>query len=130
MNDKAPGLLEHLILFLGLALTWITGEGGRVAIAAGLGGLTRWLATERRKLRDGVVAVIGGFLVGQYMWPIVLHGPILFGKSPIPETPDSIAMAAFFAGTMGMSGVKILTAIIEMRGQKVAKGGEGDDGRP
>ena len=125
MNDKAPGLIEHLILFFGLAATWLTGEGGKVAVAAGLGGLTRWLATEKRRLRDGVIAVIGGFLVGQYMWPLILHAPALFGGSAIPETPDSIAMAAFVAGTMGMSGVKILTAIIEARSNNIINGGGG-----
>jgi hypothetical protein len=125
MNDKAPGLIEHLIVFLGLAATWVTGEGGKVAVAAGLGGLTRWLATEKRRLRDGVIAVIGGFLVGQYMWPLVLHAPALISLDRIPETPDSIAMAAFVAGTMGMSGVKILTAFIEARSIKAINGGGG-----
>lgn len=125
MNDKAPGLIEHLLLFFGLAATWLTGEGGKVAVAAGLGGLTRWLVTEKRRLRDGVIAVIGGFLVGQYMWPLVLHAPALIGLEPIPETPDSIAMAAFVAGTMGMSGVKILTAVIEARSNKIINGDQG-----
>lgn len=122
MNDKAPGLIEHIVLFFGLAVTWITGESGKVAVAAGLGGLTRWLTTEKRRIRDGVVAIIGGFLVGQYMWPLVLHIPALFGLESIPESPDSIAMAAFVSGTMGMSGVKILTAFIEARSKKIIGG--------
>lgn len=126
MPSNSPGLLEHIIVFAGLAVTWITGESGRVAVAAGLGGLTRWLVTEKRRIRDGVVAVIGGFLVGQYLWPLVLHFPALFGLEAIPEKPNSIAMAAFIAGTMGVSGIKILTAIIEARGKKLAGGG-GDD---
>lgn len=117
-TPPTPGFLEHLMLWGGVALTWLGGEGGRVMIASGMGGMMRWLATERRRVRDGVLAVIGGALAGQYLWPAVLW------MLKMDHTPDSIAMAAFVAGTLGMSFVKVLTATVEARAAKMAGGGD------
>lgn len=119
MEDKAPGITESLMLWTSLIFAWVAGETGRVFVAAGMGGAIRWLATEKRRIRDGMIAVIGGLIVGKYMWPAVLHIPawLPFGsQQPFPETPNNIAMAAFFAGTLGMSVVKIFTALVEAYG--------------
>ena len=126
MQDKAT-IADLIILYGGVALAWLTGEGGRVSVAAGAGGLVRWLSSERRRIRDGMIAVITGLVVGQYMWPAVLHFPSLFGRDAYPETPNSIAMAAFVAGTVGMSAVKILIAVVEARGSRLASENHGKE---
>lgn len=116
MEDKAPGITETLLVWFSLIFAWVAGETGRVFVAAGLGGAIRWLAVEKRRIRDGVIAVVGGLIVGKYMWPAVLLVPawLPFGsQQPFPETPNNIAMAAFLAGTLGMSVVKIVTALVE-----------------
>ena len=125
MPEKTPGLIELILFWGGTGLAWLTGEGGRIAVASGLGGLTRWLVSERQRIRDGVIAIFGGLIVGQYLWPLVLHVPGWVGGAEIPETPNSIAMAAFVAGTMGMSAVKIIIAIVETRSAKLTQGGGG-----
>lgn len=120
MEDKAPGITESILLWASLIFAWVAGEGGKVYVAAGLGGAIRWLAVEKRRIRDGIIAVIGGLIVGKYMWPAVLHIPtwLPFGsQQAFAETPNNIAMAAFFAGTLGMSVVKIGTAVAEAYGK-------------
>lgn len=129
MEDKVPGFFETLTLWGGLALTWLGGESGRVMVASGAGGLIRWLSTERKRIRDGIIAIIGGGIVGQYLWPAMLGmmslGLQSMGGDALPESPDNIAMAAFVSGTLGVSGVKILTAMIEARVKKPAGGTDG-----
>lgn len=114
MEDKAPGIFDYLLLWGGIILSWLAGETGRVIVASGFGGLIRWLSTERRRIEDGIVAVIGGAVCGTYLWPIVLYIPTIppISSQPIPETPDNIAMAAFVMGTMGISFVKIGAAVV------------------
>lgn len=123
MNDKAPGLFDFLILWGSLALTWISGETGRVIVASGMGGLSRWLVAEKKRIRDGVLSVIGGVIVGKNMWPAVLAAPDWLpewmGASALEPTPDNIAMAAFVAGTVGMSAIKIGTALFEAYGMSL-----------
>lgn len=119
MEDKAPGITETLMVWASLIFAWVAGETGRVFVAAGLGGAIRWVVVEKRRIRDGVIAVVGGLIVGVYMWPAILQVPtwLPFGsQQPFAETPDNIAMAAFLAGTLGMSVVKIFTAVVEAYG--------------
>lgn len=112
---------------LGNVIAWVTGETGRVLVAAGMGGLARWLASERRRLVDGIVSVSGGMIVGVYLWPIVLHLPsfLPFGIPPLPETPNNIAMGACVMGGIGISFFKISMAYINIR---LTREKEGDDG--
>ena len=114
------------VVWLTLAFAWLSGETGRVFVASGAGGAVRWLSQEKRKLRDGVIAVIGGSVAGHFLWPFVL-AVIGVATGPLPETPSNIAMAAFVAGTSGMSLVKIMTAFIEKRAQTL---GGGNDEKP
>lgn len=107
--QEGGGFLDTVALWGGLALTWAAGESGRVVVASGLGGLMRWLTSERRRIRDGVIAVIGGVVAGTYFWPAVL------AALSLERTPDNIALSAFVAGTIGMSVVKIITAVAEAR---------------
>lgn len=120
--------LGAIIISMSAALTWLGGETGKIIIAGGLGGLTRWLASERRRLRDGVLAAAGGCVTGLYLWPLGLHLPVLIGAEAFPETPSNIALAAFLVGTMGTSAVKIITAYLEARAAKLTKGGGDAEG--
>lgn len=123
MQDQS--LLQQALGLLGAAVAWITGETGRIYVAAGMGGLARWLAQEKRRLTDGVISVWGGLIVGSYLWPIVLYLPTLlpFGLQPIPETPNNVAMAACIMGGIGISFFKISLAYLHIRLNR-AKGGE------
>lgn len=105
------------------ALVWVGGETGRVIVAGGIGGLAGWLGSEKRQIRDGVLRVFGGALAARYLWPAPLH-VLAIVTGPLEKSSENIAMAAFLAGAMGMSFVKILTAWIEA--QTKAKKGETD----
>ena len=115
MENNTISLWDHIVALLGAAAVWFGGESGRVLIASGLGGLVRWFADERRRIRTGIAAIAGGAIVGYYCWPIVLHIPAIWSGSPMEKTPEAIAMAGFLAGTMGVSGVKIFVALVESR---------------
>lgn len=119
MEDKAPGFTETVFLWASLIFAWLSGETGRVMIAAGLGGALRWLVSETRRLRDGAISITGGLIVGSYTWPLVLHMPtwLPFGaQQPFAETPDNAVMAALLAGVLGMSAIKIFIAVVEAYG--------------
>lgn len=115
MKPPNPGLVDAVLLYAGVAAAWLGGESGRVLVASGAGGLSRWLYSERRRIRDGLVAVAGGAISGTYLWPVVLWA------LRMEHTPDLIAMAAFIAGTIGMSLTKVAGALVET---KVRGGGE------
>ncbi len=117
--DHNVSLWDQIVALLGAAVMWFTGESGRVLIASGLGGLVRWFADEQRRIKTGIIAIVGGAIVGYYCWPILLHLPALWSGSPMEKTPEAIAMSGFLAGTMGVSGVKILAAVLEARAAKL-----------
>lgn len=108
--------ISNLLLWTGAALAWFGGESGRVLVAAGLGGFIRWIYASKKRIRDGVLAVVGGAVTGTYLWPAVLW--IL----RMDETLNNVAMAAFIAGTLGVSFTKVLTAIVEARAVHLTKG--------
>ena len=101
-------------------VAYFSGDAGRILIASGAGGLTRWLVSHPRRIVDGIVAVIVGVLVGRYLWPLGLS------TLGLDETPNNIAMAAFVTGTLGMSVLRIVAAQVEARAAKFG----GGDGRP
>jgi hypothetical protein len=125
--DPQPPFLTEILALAGTALAWLTGEAGRIVVASGAGGLTRWIASERKRIRDGILSVIGGVIVGSYLWPLVL---VAIGSLPgvVADSGDTKAMAGFIAGMMGISGAKIVIAIVEARGRQNIPGG-GDDGK-
>jgi hypothetical protein len=110
------------------ALAWLGGETGKVMVAGGLGALTRWLASERRRLRDGLLAAVAGGITGLYLWPLGLLLPRLVGGAALPETPHNIALSAFVLGAMGTSSVKIITAYLEARADRLTRGNNDADG--
>lgn len=116
-----PDIWTIAVNVLTVGAAWIAGEGGRIAVAGGAGGLSRWLSSERRRLLDGLFAVGGGLVSGTYLWPLVLKIIGLpFGG--LSEAPNNVAMAAFVAGALGMSFVKIITAMVEAKVAGQVKG--------
>lgn len=128
MDDGGSGvtLWEQILALGSSAVLWLTGEGGRVLVASGMGGFVRWMAIEKRRIRTGIAGVIGGMIVGYYCWPMILHAPRLWGADAFDRTPESTAMAGFLAGTMGVSGVKIFLAVLEARAARLNSGGGND----
>lgn len=113
MQEKID-IADKVLAVLAAAVLWFGGESGRVIVAGGLGGLARFLQGERKRIRDGLLAVSGGALAANYLWPLPFH---LMGAiaGPLDRTPENVVMAGFLAGALGMSFVKVLTAFIEAR---------------
>ncbi|WP_435167103.1 hypothetical protein [Falsirhodobacter sp. 1013] len=88
-------------------------EGERTLLAGALGGATRWIASDRRGWQAAMLAIAGGALAGHYVWPMILW---LLGME---ERPQTIAMAAYVAGTLGISGVRALSAIVDARARRM-----------
>ncbi|QCP84318.1 hypothetical protein EYE35_01080 [Cereibacter sphaeroides] len=116
MPDSANGLWHAALIWISAIGAYFAGDSGRVLIASGLGGMTRWLASERIRVRDGLVAIITGAVAGRYLWPLALS---MLG---LEETPNNVAMAAFITGTLGISLVKIIAAVAESRAAKIGGG--------
>lgn len=79
------------------------------AVAGALGGLTRWITSGRRDARDAALAVLGGAMAGHYLWPLSLW------SIGMEERPQTVPMAAYVAGTLGMSMLRAVSAMIETR---------------
>lgn len=114
-ND--PTFLTLMVNAAAVGTAWFAGEAGRIAVAGGAGGLARWLSTEKKRLRDGVIAAAGGSLAATYLWPLVL-AIVGFPLGGLEQNVNNVAMAAFVAGALGMSGVKIAVAMVEARASK------------
>lgn len=124
VQENGIGIWDTIAVWFSAALLWLGGESGRVIIASGMGGFVRWLGDEKRRIGTGVIAIIGGAVVGYYMWPLLLLAPQMFGADVVEKTPETIAMAGFLTGTMGVSLVKIVVAVVEARGKKLQGGGD------
>lgn len=112
--EKDPSFWTVVMNALAVSAVWLFGEGGRMVVAGSAGGFVNWVTTEKRRLRDGIIAVTGGALSGTYLWPLVLAALNLF-LDDLEVTPHNIAMSAFIAGAAGMSILKIITAVVEAR---------------
>lgn len=114
-----PSILDTVKAAVIAAAVWFGGESGRIVVAGGAGGFARWFQSERRRIRDGILAVLGGALSATYLWPVPFHflGMVL---GALEKTSENTAMAAFLAGALGMSLVKVLSALVET---KLKKGG-------
>ncbi|WP_045389836.1 hypothetical protein [Falsirhodobacter sp. alg1] len=105
--------MERMLAGCGLTLCAFGAEGTRMLIASALGGFTRWITTDRTHLRDAGLAIVGGALAGHYLWPMVLW---VLGMD---TDAQSTIMAAFIAGTLGISGVRLLAAVVEARTRRL-----------
>lgn len=123
MKAFAVQILEQLLLWGSMVLAWASGEAGRIFVAGGAGSLTRWLFSERRRIRDGAIQVITGSLLAHYMWPWTL-AVISMALPSLTGEVDAKVMAGFVSGLVGISAAKIALAMVE------ARAGGRDDGTP
>lgn len=122
--DQPPSatLLENLILYATMVGAWIFGEGTKAAFAGAAGGLVRWMMSERRRIRDGIISVTSGALMAHYGTPLMLA---ILEKWMGELRGDAGFAAAFCSGLVGMSLAKLVIAYIDAQGRKV--GGGADD---
>ena len=112
-------LMDQIRAATAAGATWLAGEAGRAAIAGAAGGLYRWLMQERRRIRDGLVAVVSGAISAQYLGPVVLAVLRLAGLRLGGEGGDLSLTAGFLAGLAGMSIAKLVVATVEAQAQKM-----------
>lgn len=106
--------------------TWVAGETGRAMVAGAAGGLLRWMGQERRRLRDGVLAVASGSIAALYLAPVVI-GILAAVGLDLGQGEAADRAAGFLAGLAGMSFAKVVIALIETWAARQTGGG--DDGR-
>lgn len=113
-----PTIFDKLLIGVSGTVTWLATEAGRAVIAGAAGGLYRWMMSERRRLRDGVVAVMSGALSASYLGPVVLA---LLRKAGLTLTdgPDLYLTAGFLSGLAGMSLAKLAVAIMEAQARRL-----------
>ena len=92
--------------------TWLVGETGRAVVAGGFGGAMRWLSQERRRVREGVIAVISGALAAVYLAPVMMAMMRVLHLD-LGDGPRAWSAAAFLTGLAGMSLAKIVVAMVE-----------------
>jgi hypothetical protein len=100
----------------------MVGETGRAMVAGAAGGLLRWLGQERRRLRDGVLAVASGSIAALYLAPVVIAVLAAMGLD-IGTGPATERSAGFLAGLAGMSVAKVLIAAVETWAGRAGQGG-------
>jgi integral membrane sensor domain MASE1 len=115
---------EWLTSFAAGALTWVAGETGRAMVAGAAGGLLRWFGQEKRRLRDGIIAVASGALAALYLAPVILAILAAFGLH-LGDGPDVDRAAGFLAGLSGMSIAKVIIAMVEAWAER-AKGNDNE----
>lgn len=118
MEDKAPGFIENAVLWGSIVVAWATGEGGRVFVAGGAGGLTRWLISETRSIRNGSIQVTSGAIAAHYLWPWA-HAVIAMIFGNMGESVDAKITSAYVSGLVGISAAKIIIAVVEARAKKL-----------
>lgn len=106
-------------------MTWIAGETGRAMLAGAAGGLVRWVGQERKRLRDGVLAVASGSLAALYLAPVVV-GVLRVLSIELGEGADADRAAGFLAGLAGMSIAKVVITAVETWAKRQSRQGGGD----
>lgn len=104
-------------------MTWVAGETGRAMLAGAAGGLVRWVGQERRRLRDGALAVASGSLAALYLAPLVV-GVLRVLHIELGEGADADRAAGFLAGLAGMSIAKVVIAAVETWVERQKQSGE------
>ena len=118
MPEKTADFWANMLAFMTVAAAWLAGETGKIVVSGGAGGLVRWFAAEKRRLRDGMIAAIGGAVVAYFLWPLTLGLLRWVTGQPFIE-PHHAAMAGFITGAFGMSGFKIAIAAVEARARQL-----------
>ncbi|WP_444668335.1 hypothetical protein [Cereibacter changlensis] len=110
-------------LWATLVFGWLFGESMRVVVSGASGGLIRWLMDSKRRIRDGLVAVVGGIICASYLSPLALRIlEAVFGEM----SGDTSGTAGFAAGLWGMSLAKIMMGVLEVAGRRISRGGDSD----
>ncbi|PWE32793.1 hypothetical protein DDZ14_08585 [Maritimibacter sp. 55A14] len=125
MPEKDATFWQTVLLWGGIVLTWAGGEAGRVLVAGASGGIFRWFMSQRRRMRDGALAVITGVMAAKYMSPVAL-AMIEATIGPMRDETDIQATAAFAAGLGGMSVAKVVIAVFENQATRLR--GDRNDG--
>lgn len=114
-----PTFWDKVVIYGSSLAAWLSGEAGRAAAAGALGGLHRWFMSERRRLRDGLIAVTSGAICAMYLGPVVVALLDSAGLSLAPG-PDVDRAAGYLAGLLGMSLAKILVGVVEAQVARLA----------
>lgn len=121
MNE--PNWIDQFLVNAALIGAWITGEAGRASLAGAAGGLVRWLMSERKRLRDGVVSILAGALMARYATPLMIA---IIERHLGPLSGDVEGTAGFAAGIVGMSIAKLVMGVIEARAKRLSDGDQPD----
>lgn len=116
-----PGLWETFVLYVTMIAAWVAGEAGRAGVAGAAGGLVRWLMSETRRVRGGIISVTTGAVMAHYLTPLMLA---ILEKWLGEIKGNAWYSAAFAAGLVGMSLAKLLVAYMERKGRNLE--GDGD----
>lgn len=119
MTDNEPGLFQQVLFYFAMIGAWIAGEAGRAALAGAAGGFVRWLTSERRRIRDGVVSVVAGALMARYASPVMLA---LLERWLGEMSGDVAGAAGFAAGLAGMSLAKLILGAIDANVRRISGG--------
>lgn len=124
MNNPDPTLLDQAKFYGALVLVWLSGEVGRLAVAGAAGGFVRGLMSEKRRFRDGIMAMVTGGIMALYATPLTVA---LFESIPaLSRIKGDVAGAAGFAtGVAGMSLAKLILGMVEAHIKRIS-GGPGD----
>lgn len=116
-------------------LTWATGDAGRQWVAGGAGGLLRWALSERvgslgKWLLSGLLQSIGGAVTAYYGGGLVLWAieRVTGDLGPPGPDPQSLSMAGFVTGMIGLSAARILIAVFDKRAPALIDKTMGGDG--
>jgi hypothetical protein len=124
MSDPTdPTFWDKILVGSTAAVAWLSGEMGRVVVAGAAGGLYRWLMEERKRLREGIIAIVSGAVGSVYLGPIVMRLLEIGGLS-VTGHPSGYMTAGFLAGMTGVSLAKVAIAVIEVQAKKL-RGGNG-----
>lgn len=115
---------ETFILWGTVFTAWAFGEGGKVLIAGAAGGIVRWIMEEKRRIRDGALAIMSGIVFAQYLTPVGIALMTTWFGSLGENTDDIKFSAAFAVGIGGMSVAKLVTAMFDAHARKLRKGDE------
>lgn len=100
MNDKTTTTLER-------ALDIISSPPGQVILAGIVGGLIRWITTEKT-VRGGLAAMAAGLAAAWYLGPAAAA----LVSDVFNVAPDNLGLLGAVAFTVGLGGVSIVALIV------------------